>query len=123
MRRPEQELQKTIVDALRLALPSRWVVAHYPSGGYRTKAEAGILKAMGVVPGFPDIMILGEIEPCPPTAWFLELKAGKGPVTDDQKEMHNRLRALGFDVAVARSLDDAFESCRFWQLPLRMTGI
>lgn len=127
MRRPEQQLQKAIVNALRLALPSRWIVSHYPAGGYRSRVEGSILKGMGVLAGFPDIMIFGEVVDgaglATATAWFLEVKSGKGEPTPIQREMHNQLRALGFDVAVVRSIDDALEACLFWHLPLRMTGI
>lgn len=127
MRRPEQQLQKAIVNALRLALPSRWIVSHYPAGGYRSRVEGAVLKGMGVLPGFPDIMIFGEVVDgaglATATAWFLEVKAGNGPVTPVQRALHEKLRELGFDVAVVRSLDEVFTACRQWHLSLKVTGI
>src|SRR5215213_6112684 len=87
MNRPEQALQRTIVAGLRAALPSEWVIAHYPSGGYRKPVEGAIFKAMGTLPGFPDILVFGEA-PWGATCWFLEVKAEKGYVTSIQKACH-----------------------------------
>lgn len=121
MRRLEQELQKAVVEGLRYGLPSTWVVAHYPSGGYRTRAEAAIFKAMGVIPGFPDVMILGE-DDSGSRAWFIELKTGSKELSDDQVECHDKLRRFGFDVTVARSWEDVLGSCRMWGLPMKVVG-
>ena len=59
MKRPEQALQINLVSALRLMLPEPWLVVHVPNGGGRSKAEAGIFKAMGVLAGFPDLLVIG----------------------------------------------------------------
>src|SRR4051812_31638617 len=116
-RRPEQTLQRGVVDGLRAALPKTWLVCHVPNGGYRTPAEAAIFKAMGVVPGFPDIMVLGDAE-WGAGAWFLELKAGKAGPTDVQQACHETLRNLGFGVEVARSWDEVLDAARRWRWPV-----
>lgn len=59
MRRPEQALHINLVSTLRLLLPEPWLVVHVPNGGGRSKAEAGIFKAMGVLAGFPDLLVIG----------------------------------------------------------------
>lgn len=59
MKRPEQDLQINLVSALRRLLPEPWLVVHVPNGGGRSKAEAGIFKAMGVLAGFPDLLVIG----------------------------------------------------------------
>lgn len=59
MNRPEEALHRAGVAYLRDALPSPWIVFHVPNGGGRSKAEAGILKAMGVLAGMPDLFVLG----------------------------------------------------------------
>lgn len=122
MNRIEQSLQRTIVDGLRAALPPSWLVCHYPAGGYRRPVEAAIFKAIGTIPGFPDLMVLGEAEWGAAT-YFLEVKAGKGVVTDIQRACHERLRNLGFGVAVVRSWDDVLTTCKQWRLPLRLAGL
>jgi hypothetical protein len=75
-------------------------------------------QGLGVVPGWPDISIFGEeAKGC--QAWFLEVKSDDGRLTDAQKDCQNRLRELGFPVAVVRSIDEAEQALRFWAIPLR----
>ena len=59
MKRPEEALHRACLDYLRATLPKPWIVWHTPNGGGRSKAEAGILKAMGVLAGMPDLFVLG----------------------------------------------------------------
>lgn len=72
MRRPEEALQRALVAQLRARLPRPWLVFHVPNGGGRSKAEAGILKAMGVLAGMPDLLLIG---PSKPNVLAIELKA------------------------------------------------
>lgn len=120
-RSPEQSLQRMVVDGLRVVLPKTWLVCHVPNGGYRTKTEAGILIGMGVLPGFPDIMVLGEAD-WGAGAWFLELKAGKAGPTEVQRSCHEKLRNLGFSVAVVRSWDEVLVAARQWHWPVKILG-
>lgn len=117
--RLEQTFQRMVVDGLRAALPRTWLIAHYPAGGYRTQAEAGIFKAMGVLPGFPDIMVLGEAS-WGAGAWFLELKAGTAGPTEVQQACHDKLRGLGFGVEVVRSWAEVLVVARQWHWPVRI---
>jgi hypothetical protein len=59
MKRSEEALHKACVAYLRASLPKPWLVWHTPNGGGRSKAEAGILKAMGVLAGMPDLFVMG----------------------------------------------------------------
>lgn len=59
MNRPEEQLHRACVQYLQASLPKPWLVWHTPNGGGRSKAEAGILKAMGVLAGMPDLLICG----------------------------------------------------------------
>lgn len=121
MKRPEQSVHTAIYNGLRAALPPEWLVVHVPNGGHRTLVEGAILKSLGTTAGFPDLMILGEAEwGC--TAWFLEVKADGGRVTDRQRDFHERLRNLGFPVAVVHSWEEALTACRQWRIPLRVVG-
>jgi hypothetical protein len=61
MNRPEEQLHRAAVAYLRASLPHPWKCWHTPNGGHRSKAEAGIFKALGVLPGMPDLFVLG---PC-----------------------------------------------------------
>ena len=59
MNRPEETLHRAAVAYLRAALPAPWFCAHIPNGGGRSKAEAGILKALGTLAGMPDLLLFG----------------------------------------------------------------
>ena len=59
MNRPEENLHKACVQYLRASLPKPWLCWHTANGGGRSKAEAGILKAMGVLAGMPDLFVMG----------------------------------------------------------------
>jgi len=59
MIRAEEQLHKACVQYLRASLPKPWITWHTPNGGGRSKAEAGILKAMGVLAGMPDLFVMG----------------------------------------------------------------
>ena len=86
------------------------VFFHVPNGGKRTKAEAGLFKAMGVVSGVPDLIISW-----PGTIAAIELKAGKGSASGAQLEVQERMKAIGWHVYEVRSLDQ-------FQLVLRNLG-
>lgn len=60
-----------------------------------------ILKGMGLKPGVPDILICYDKH-----AYFLEIKAPKGVVSDVQKDVHEALHRARCPVAVVRSLDE-----------------
>ena len=81
------------VTWFNMAYPGE-IIAHYPSGGYRTKAEAGIFKAMGVNKSFPDIMILAK-RLCF-GGLYIELKAkGKEP-DESQLNYIDKLKRKGY---------------------------
>lgn len=120
---PEEAIQRAVVGYLRAVLPHGWIVVHVPNGGKRSKADAGILKAMGVIAGWPDITIIGPADrrdgPVP-GVWFGEVKAAKGRLSDAQVEVADRLQILGYHrPPIWRSIDDARASCLRWGLPLR----
>ena len=81
MNRPEEALHRACLDYLRASLPKPWIVWHTPNGGGRSKAEAGILKAMGVLAGMPDLFVMG------PNTRFTYMGAG---------QMHPHLIAIEF---------------------------
>lgn len=98
--REEDALQIAAVQFIRLALPG-CVCFHVPNGGARTKAEAGIFKAMGVVAGIPDLWIVYA-----GSTLALEMKAPMGVMGDSQLAVHKALEAQGCSVGTAWSLAD-----------------
>jgi hypothetical protein len=82
-----------------------------PNGGYRRPLEAAIMKATGTVAGVPDIICIFQGR-----VYALELKAGRGRLTDVQRVVHERLREAGANVAVAHGIDHALAQLEAWNL-------
>lgn len=77
-----------------------------PNGGGRSKVEAAILKAEGVRPGVPDLML------ALPTGHyhglFLEMKRQNGGrVSPEQKAWIERLESVCYKAAVCRGFNEA----------------
>lgn len=87
---------------------------HCPNGGGRSKAEGGILKAMGVKPGVPDFMLpFASIQY---KGLAIELKASNGKLTDEQRAWLKHSYENNWCVAVIRNLDDYLEVVRAYLL-------
>lgn len=116
-KRLEQDFQISLMRDLRRILFAWTVVLHVPNGGYRTKAEGGILKAMGVLAGCPDVLLihLGKL-------YAIELKTDSGALSKDQRDAHAALTAAGVLVATCRTLDGVLEQLRFWNIPTKLKG-
>lgn len=87
--------------------PTRAILVTIPNGEGRSKATAGILKAMGVRAGASDTIL---ILPQGRTVW-LEFKrpddpSGKGRQSLSQKLFEADLKALGHEYAVVASTDE-----------------
>jgi hypothetical protein len=113
--RPEQAAQRAIVDYLRLAVP-RAVVFHVPNGGWRSRAEAGILKSLGVVAGVSDLVILfhdGRVA-------FVEIKADKGRVSQAQNDFLAAVAGFGHLTAIVRGVSDMGDRLAEWGVRTRV---
>jgi hypothetical protein len=106
----EYQLQIQIVDLLRLAVLPGWEWAHIPNGELRDKRTAARLQAMGVKPGWPDLIFLS------PMGAFhgLELKRRGKTLSDEQKAFHARARARGWPIQTADTFDGALAVLRAW---------
>lgn len=118
----ESHMQRMIVQSLRMALPHGWIVqatANKP----RSVVQGAIEKAMGTTAGWPDLALYGALvtdEASTPFAGFMEVKTRTGRLSEAQRDIHDRLRDCGFQVAVVRSVDDAIAAARAWGLPVRI---
>ena len=116
MRHPEQDFQKAVVGFLSVALRADEVFFFHPAnGGARSRAEAGIFKAMGVKAGVPDLVFVSG------RGFFaIELKApGGGVVSTAQKAVHETWRGFGVGVAVCKSLEEVCACLKGWGFTLR----
>lgn len=111
---PEDALQRAMVDYLDLALPPDALCFAIPNGGKRSKVVAAILKRTGVKAGIPDLCIVWRGR-----AVFLELKAARGHLSAEQREMHRKLTFCGCEVWTVRSVEQAEYLLRSLQMPLQ----
>ncbi len=110
----EFDLHKACAQFLDVALPEDAVWFHPASGEKRPKATAGKLRAMGVKPGIPDLCIIYQGQ-----AVFVELKAGKGRLSDAQEFMQWRLVVAGARVMIECRSVEALAAFLEQIIPLR----
>jgi rhodanese-related sulfurtransferase len=102
----EDDLQRAVAAMLDARLPDDAVYTAIASGGKRSKATAGRLRAQGVRPGAPDIVVVapGANVGLGATLW-IELKTDAGRLSADQRRWGEALREVrGCFHGVARSV-------------------
>jgi len=117
----ESPIQIAIVQYLRAVLPPESIV-HHARGeinkrGRSVMIELAKAKRKGAMAGFPDLVVLAPDGPM-----FFEVKAEGNYASPAQKDMHERMRAMGYRVAVVRSVDDVREWLGEWGVESRDTG-
>jgi hypothetical protein len=122
--RREEAVQATIVSWFKAALPPDWLVIHHYNNP-RSRIAGARLKRLGMMAGFPDLMILGPER----RVHFAEIKC-EADVTGDrttlsakQRQTCNNLALLGHTVGVLRSIEDAEAWAGRVQLPIRILPI
>jgi VRR-NUC domain len=109
--RPEQELQRIVLQHLQMRAPPECVYFHVGNGGARSPIEAAILKGLGVTAGAPDLLLWHDCR-----SYAIELKSEAGRVSEAQLEMLNRLSEAGVYTAVCHGLDRALAVLEEWGL-------
>lgn len=111
----EGPVHRSVLDVLRLRLGSRYLVQHTPNRP-RSRIQGGKEKALGAVRGWPDLAVYGP-GPAGPACWFAEVKPPGVSVPSYQREIHDQLRGLGFDVRVLHGVEDAEAALAAWRIP------
>ena len=119
MNRQEQELQIAFFEWAKWQegkYPELKLMHHIPNGGKRSKAEAGIFKAMGVRSGVPDVFL-----PDPRGIYhglYIEFKSDSGKTSKNQDELLACLQEAGYFVCVLNTLEKAIDvTKRYLELP------
>ena len=118
--RPEEIIHRAIAEYLSVLAPRTRVDApfiwfHVPNGGGRSKAEGGVLKALGALAGVPDILIIDPMG----RVRFGEVKPPKKDLSDSQQVFERALYRVCAEEAqldVWRSVDDCRDSLKKWGL-------
>lgn len=101
MKEPSEHVeQRTFVEWVRLTHGVR--IFAIPNGGKRGRLEAMRLVAEGVSSGVPDLCI-------PEWSLWVEMKARKGRVSENQRDWIDYLNSIGHTAIVAYGFDDARE--------------
>ena len=114
----EHEEQKALFEwAAMQPLPGGGKVRDFlfavPNGGQRSKVTAARLRAEGVTPGVPDVMLA---YPCAGShALFIEMKRARpapSSVSSAQRDMMSRLSAQGFRCVIAYGAGEAIDAVK-----------
>lgn len=109
MQRNEEREQARLVKwthkvAVRSLLPAlRWL-HHSPNGGKRDAITGGQMKALGVKPGFPDLVL--PVATLTHAGLAIEMKSETGRASTEQNEWLQHLEANGWSTAIARSAEE-----------------
>ena len=104
----EHSEQVTLVQRLRWMHPElKDLVAAVPNGGKRDPRTAAALKAEGVLPGWPDLIVAKPVPGYHGCYVEMKVKAG-GVLSPDQKRVHAALVAQGYAVIIGYGADDAY---------------
>ncbi len=120
VRGAEESLQRTVADYLAQCVPAPpsgpWWTAVNPIPA-KSRAAAGISRAMGLRAGTPDIVLCwkGRLV-------GIELKAGRGRMSPAQRETHETIPLAGGVVTTCRSLDDVAAFLATLGVPSRATA-
>ena len=83
-------------------IEKRGMIFSIPNGGTRHLMEAMTLKATGLLKGASDLIVIlpnGKI-------MFVELKQPKGIQSLEQKDFESRVKILGFEYHIIKSLEE-----------------
>jgi len=123
-RRPEDALQAQVVKYLRYTLPPHWAVHHSPNEE-ASEVVRKIQAGKGVLPGFADVIILGEkdvgkLTPLwVPYSWLIELKDKGRTQSEEQISFEDKCKRLGYPYGLATSLEEVRQLVIKWELPTR----
>jgi hypothetical protein len=110
----EHHLQRCVADFLALALPPDAVFCSIPNGGLRDKGTAAKLKAEGLQPGAPDLLIVWQGKP-----FGVELKTDTGRLSQEQQAFSERWTLAGGVYTVCRTPEAVSGFLDAAGLPLR----
>ena len=107
---PESRLQAECFSWFWNAYPEyRGLMFHVPSEGNRSsKIDGGKRKAMGIVAGVSDLILMLPRHNC--HGLCIEMKTETGKQSDKQKEWERKVTEQGYDYQIARSLSE-FKTC------------
>lgn len=110
----ESALQRQIVDYVAKAVPAARVFA-IPNAVPRTRGGRASNAIAGLTRGVPDLALvcLGG------STYWVEVKAGSGKISPEQKAIHAWMEVSGVPCAVVRSIEEFKAALAGWRIPTR----
>jgi hypothetical protein len=102
-----------VVAELRRWIKPEWRFFHCPNGELRSPHVAAKLKAMGVLPGMPDLVLMAPGLGIT-NDYFLEFKLPGKTLSDVQEDFRMWAVRRGSPYVVAYSQSDAFRAFTEW---------
>ena len=90
----EQQALFEWAETMEYKYPELKLMYHIPNGGLRNKTVAAKLKLEGVKSGVPDIFL--PVAKLNFHGLYIEIKAEKGKLSENQKKWHEKLRNQGY---------------------------
>jgi len=106
----EFALHCMVADALRRWLTPGWLYTHIPNGELRSPATGARLKRMGLIPGWPDFILMSDDG----VAHFLELKRKGMHLSDRQADFAEWACERGLPFAIHDTFDGALNQLKTW---------
>ena len=120
MKHEESLSQIALLKWFQLRYPTlEGLLVGYPAGVYLGITQRIRMKAMGLTPGFPDLMLLvpryyeiyhpgspPKVERHFIPGMFIEMKSAKGKVSKIQKEYHEKLRSQNYTIVIPYSFEE-----------------
>jgi hypothetical protein len=112
----EQQLHRAVAQFLARALkpPTTWTTIPAGGGGRIRGAQ---LKAMGLQPGWPDLLIIDR----GPNVIGIELKAKKGTQAPAQRMIAQAFKEVEAWYILCRSVEEVEKALRYCKVPLHAT--
>lgn len=109
--RPEQTIQRAVVQHLRQRGVPGLVFIHVPNGGKRRPIEAAVFKGIGVRAGASDLLLWHAGK-----SFALELKVPGGRATESQLEFLADMERAGAFTSLSEGLTAALRALESWGL-------
>lgn len=102
----EDQFSSEFHKQVRNTWPATWrLMFHTPNEGKKSIGEAMKLKAMGVIAGVPDHILLWKLR-----MYCFELKLPNGTVSQAQKDLHKAWTAQGATIFICYDIQSAISA-------------
>jgi hypothetical protein len=116
MKHPERNLQIQVADFLRVALRPPTIWTAFPAGG-GGRVRGAQLKAMGLQPGWPDLLIIDR----GPNVIGIELKVKKNDQSPAQRMIAQAFKEVQAWYILCRSVEEVEKALRYCKVQLHAT--